>query len=311
MKKLLLLAAAAVCTVVLTGCFGSGTFTSFTYDHPERYSIGPGQVTQPVKHLDIQWVAGPVKLRYGTGEEVSFTEKANETLSKSTAMHWWLDGDTLRLRFCESGRVQLGHLEKTLTVTLPAGVILEDVEISSVSGAIDAPQLHAGEVELATTSGGVDACIYGAESVRAATVSGTVRLETPGELEELSAATTSGTIDLTAERVEELSVGTVSGAVTVTARQADRGDIGTTSGSVDVTLSNADGRWEIGTVSGSVDLTIPEDADVTVEYSTTSGSFRTAIPMRQEGKKTFTAGRGGEEWKIHTTSGSLEIHSGT
>ena len=80
-------------------------------------------VTQPVKHLDIQWVAGPVKLRYGTGEEVSSTEKANETLSKSTAMHWWLDGDTLRLRFCESGRGQLGHLEKTLTVTLPAGVM--------------------------------------------------------------------------------------------------------------------------------------------------------------------------------------------
>ena len=104
-----------------------------------------------------------------------------------------------------------------------------------------------------------------------------------------------------------MSVETVSGTVNISARQAERGEIGSTSGAVNLTLADTAGVWEIGTVSGSVHLTVPEDGDLTLEYSTVSGSFCSGIPMRQEGKKTYIAGRGGETWTVSTTSGTLEV----
>lgn len=307
MKKLILLAAAAVCALVLTGCRSGGNYMTFTYDHPDKYTVGSGRVTDTVKHLDIQWLNGQVELRYGTGDALSFTEQSGKALTRETTMHWWLDGDTLRLRFCASGKVTVGNLEKTLIVTLPAGLTLESADITTVSGDIDVPELHAREIGWGTTSGAVSASVYGAERVSVGTVSGAVALEAPGMLDRAEVSSTSGSLEVTVDTVEKLSVETVSGTVNLSARQVERGEIGSTSGAVSLTLADTAGVWEIGTVSGSVHLTVPEDGDLTLEYSTVSGSFCSGIPMRQEGKKTYSAGRGGETWTVSTTSGTLEV----
>lgn len=312
MKKLALFAAATICALALSGCMmNQGIYTTISYDHPERYSIGPGQVTETVNQLDIQWIAGPVELRYGDGEELSFIEAANGALTDQTTMRWWLDGDTLRLRFCDSGKVRLGNLQKSLTVTLPAGLFLKDADISNVSGAIDVPELHVREAKLTSTSGAISACVSEAEQIRAASVSGSVKLTVSGAAEKVSAASTSGRLELTVDTVDDLTVDTVSGSVAITARRVSDGEIGTTSGSADVSLADASGEWEIGTVSGSVELTIPEDSNLTLEYSTVSGSSSWDIPITQEGKNRFTSGRGDHLWKVKTTSGSLEVHKRT
>ena len=170
MKKLFYLLAAFF-ALLLAGC-GKGHGEEFLYDRPENYTSGSASLTQPVKRLEIDWLAGSVHLEAGDTAELSFEESAGRTLSEELTVHWWLEGDTLHIKFCASGRWTLGGLQKDLTVTLPRNLTLEEVEITTVSAEIQAPELSARAVKWNTTSGDMTAQLFDTADTHLDTVPG-------------------------------------------------------------------------------------------------------------------------------------------
>ena len=309
MKKLFTLFI-ALCCLLLTGCVSTTSRSlfgdTFRFDNPERYTVGGTSLTDPIKHLEIQWLAGRVEIQCGDGDRVEFEETANRKLSDDLAMRWWLDGETLYIKFCNTGRWDIGDLKKTLMVTLPRDLLLESAQISTISADIEAPELSAREIDWSTTSGSMTAQLFDTDQIDARTVSGTLDLTSYADAKEVEADSTSGDISLDLGIVDDLDVGTVSGKIQIAAVKSAHTELESTSGTITLHLKEVSGACKIGSVSGAVTLSLPEDAHFSVEFKTVSGSFDSEIELRKEGE-TYLVGSGQNRFEIKTTSGSLDI----
>ncbi len=276
----------------------------YDYDHAGEYTVGGGEVSEPVRHLDIDWVSGSVNVVRSSGSRIEFREETDKELSDDLIMRWRLDGDTLYLKFCNSGKWKLDKLQKTLTVTLPKDLLLDSVEIDTTSAAINAPELYAGEVEFDTTSGDVAAQLFTARELDLSTVSGNAEVTVRDSIRQVKAETVSGEISLALAAVGELDVETVSGKIEIAAEKIEEAELGSTSSQVGLTLEQPGGKCEIGTISGDVVLTLPADARPVVRYDTVSGEFSSELEI-SDGKR----GSGSTVYEVDTTSGDLTVLS--
>lgn len=285
----------ALCAALLAGCgLSAGTpsgLSDFRYDDADRYTAGGASLTAAVEKVEVDWLSGSVRVVSRPGNTVEFEEAANRALDDNICLYYWLDGATLRIRFCRDGRWDLSGLEKDLTLYLPEGLALKELEVDSVSARIEADCVSAEELKLDSVSGAIrvsDCAVTGEAGL--ATVSGGIAAGLLGPL-------------------EELKVNTVSGEVAVSAGEVGsvRGDA--TSGSVSLTLAAAPRRLEVDTVSGSVELYLPEDAGFTLRFDTVSGELSSDLPCRPDGKE-YVCGSGAGDYTVDTTSGNLAIRAG-
>ena len=141
-KVIVLLFTAVLCAVLLWGCRMSVRpsvgLSSFRYDHAEQYTGGGAILTDAVERVEIHWLSGSVAVQAHGEDTVSFSEEANRKLTKDDCLYYRLEGTTLLIQFCRSGKWDLNGLEKDLTVLLPEELLLKDLEIDSVSAEIAA-----------------------------------------------------------------------------------------------------------------------------------------------------------------------------
>lgn len=283
-----------VCVCLLSGCrlpFGSSSgLSDIRYEDAERYTAGGASLTDTVERVKIDWVSGSVRVTSHAGDTVEFAEEANRGLNDDTSLYYWLDGTTLRIKFCRSGKWSLSGLEKDLTLYLPEELALKELEVDGVSAELEAAAVRAEELKLETVSGGIrvtDCSV--AKEAELFSVSGSIDAGLPGTLEKLKTDTVSGRVTVSAGEI--LSV---------------RG--GSTSGGLSFSLSNAPRSLEVDTVSGSVELYLPEDAGFTLRFSTVSGELSSDLPCRPDGKE-YVCGDGAGDYSIGTTSGDVTIRA--
>lgn len=292
MKKSASLALAlTLCTLLLSGCgFHILPFpglSTFHYEYPEKYSVGGAAFTDRVEKVEIHWLSGSVTVTGHKGNEIRFSEKANRNLTNDLSMHYWLDGSTLRIQFCRSGKWNLNGLEKELSLQLPER-LLESLEVDTVSARISLEGLAAEDMELDTVSGAVrlrDCQVT--DRARVDTTSGSVKAALTGALREWKADTVSGSVELTIPEVRDFDVNTTSGSVSLTAEKAPK-------------------DLDVDSVSGSVSLCLPADGDFTLDFDTVSGSFSSELACKTEGSRRVF-GKGNGDYSVDTTSGSLWI----
>ncbi len=192
----------------------------YRYDDADRYSIGDGSVpASRVKDLEIDWLSGNVSVVYGSGSEVTIAESFSGNLSQDQLVRWYLDGSTLRIKFQKSGIVWGDTGSKDLTVVLPRGMALDELDMDCVSADFN--------VE-------VDASEYDVESV-------------------------SGDFNLSASGSRSVDVGTVSGDCNLRMQQCPSNvDMKSVSGSISLWIPSDSGfTAEISTVSGKINCSIP------------------------------------------------------
>lgn len=226
--------------LLLTGC----SRTLVTYEEAEKYTAGGASIADSVRDIDLSWISGAVRIAYHPESTILLSESANCSLSKAQSMHWYLDGDTLRIRYSASGHVQFLNLNKQLTLTLPEDFRGRQLTFELTSADLTAPFLSAEEMEISLVSGNVTLTAE-ADRLKVDSVSGNQRL---------SAAVT-----------KQLELNSVSGDVSLTAPQ----------------LPDA---CTIDTVSGEVSLTLPENASCTLRFSSLSGDMISQIPLVCSGK---------------------------
>ena len=271
---------------------GSGLgLSSYHYDDAGKYNMGGDTLfmtEKAVNALEIDWISGEVEIIYHPEDTIIFSETANQELDEDMTMRYWLDGNTLRIKFAKAGDWKFNNIQKSLTVYLPEKLTLNELEIDTTSAGVIAQGIRAMNVEIDTVSGGID--------ISEAVVS-----------DSFSADTTSGQIvAMFAESLSELEIGTVSGGVQVSVSKLTEFDIDSTSGAINLSAESAPKSGEISTVSGSVELILPETAEFTAGISTVSGQIESEIPLNKDGKY-YICGSGACRYEIDTTSGNISF----
>jgi len=135
MKKIALISLLAC---LMAGChINRNGEMKMTYEHPERYQMGDALINQPISDIEIGWLEGDIDIKYADHPEVRIIETADSTLDDSLRMHWYVDDEgCLDIRFCKSGiylTKRLNNLRKHLTIEVPRGTSLNEIDADLVS----------------------------------------------------------------------------------------------------------------------------------------------------------------------------------
>jgi len=234
-----------------------------------------------INRLEIDWVAGPVIITLHDGDEIIMTEYANPRIRDNEHVHIVTNGSTLRLEFVR-GRVRNNTPSKRIEVQIPSSMVLESIDVRTISGNVDVNGVDASDVVLRTTSGRINVRDMEASTVNLRTVSGNIDINRV-EANTLTTNTTSGRHELrgTFGRIESRSI----------------------SGRIEITSQIVPDRIEARATSGRITVTVPNDGDaIHVSHSTTSGRFESEIP-------TITGGGGTPQFELRTVSGRIEINA--
>ncbi len=312
-----LIAAAAL---ALTQVFGGAVFT---YANAEKYTAGNAEILDTVKNLDVEWTSGKVIVAYHKGNAVTLSETANQAIGEDMKLRWWLDGDTLRVRYSKAGLHLHWNLQKELIITLPEGIAFENARITATSGALSIPALEAENLALSTTSGSI-AAQAAARKANVSSTSGNIDIQLPEKTEELHVNATSGRIALEAEEAGQVIIGATSGDIRAAVRSADSFKASSTSGSVNtivgegknVKITSTSGavtlkiarleNLEVETTSGSIAATLPTQPGFTARLSSVSGRIQHDLPLAKQGSD-YICGDGSGKVRLSTTSGGITI----
>ena len=200
MKKrnfLLPLFTLSLAVAFFTGCNNDGHNKDKydIYSNASRYSAGNGTI-ESVSSIDVEWVSGKVNLEYSDENVFTFKEETDYDLesNESVKMRWYLDGGTLKIKFAKSGAKIIENLQKTLTLTVPNGAALQELDIETVSANINC-NLNARKADFETVSGKInftDAVVTG--TLKFGTVSGEVNYSAKTFPALLDAETVSGNL---------------------------------------------------------------------------------------------------------------------
>ncbi len=232
-----------------------------------------GEIRVPAEDitaLDIDWVAGDVKIMVTDGEEIVVTEHADRGIPAEYALLLEAD-NTLRIRY-SNDVWGIDMPEKDLTVLLPRTVAenLTAVDLSGVSADFAVDKLTVREsFSFDTTSGKLKTEVLTATGAKADVNSVSGDIELDGSFREVKAGSTSGEIDLM--------------------------------------LRNAPAAVEVSTVSGEVDVELPAGTGFTLDYSTVSGELEYDFPLTKSKDGKYVCGDGACRIEVGTTSGSLSV----
>ena len=288
LKTGLLLCAVILAAAVFMSVKSVISYAGGGYPDAKKYTAGDAEISDPVKNLDIDWTSGKIKIEYHKGDTVTVHEEAKKPISEDKQLRWYLDKDTLRIRYEKSGLhfFSFSNQEKDLTITFPEDTVLEDVSIDVTSGDISLPLTGR------------------SENIFASSTSGTVSIE--GEdAGNLSADSTSGDIHVLMDSVDDFKANTTSGAIQADLQQAKNMNVDSTSGNVVLAVQALE-KLHVDTTSGHVLAALPQTPGFTARLTTTSGKVEYDLPLEKQ-KNNYLCGDGSGDVKIDTTSGNISI----
>jgi len=282
--------------------------SSFTYSNADKYTMGDAELPAgEISCVEIDWVSGEINVEYHKKDTVIFSETANKKLDDDTTMYYFVDGDTLHLKFIKSGKHIPSKLSKELTLYLPEGLELDEVVIDSVSADINVSELTAEKANIDTVSGDIvfeDVTL--SEQVKFDTTSGDITTKLMAA-KNIEADSTSGNVQITTKEASDMiSLDTVSGDIELTIPGAEKLELDSTSGQIKLSAGEAPDALSIDTVSGDILLILPENSSFTVDWDTASGSINSDFAMKKDGDS-YIFGEGTLRYNVDTTSGDLEI----
>ena len=335
-------------TLCLTGCsFGLINTVSYQYENADKYTAGDREIDDTITKINIDYLAGDVKVRGTDTDNIKVDETANTDIDADHQVHTWVDGDTLYVRYCVSTKsINFSKIEKSLEITIPEDQELDDFVIEVSSGCIDlngftTESLYsyassgnmdidctATDIEVKSSSGNVGLTQRGnSDSVKVKASSGTIAINHDGDCKSFDIDSSSGKISIMQNgtidqakihsssggvtamlgTVNTLNVDVSSGGITLDADEIKNLTTKASSGHSAISLGVVPEISSISCSSGGIEVSIPEDSDVTVHVSISSGEFNYELPFTKDGKN-YINGNGTADMNIQCSSGDVSFH---
>ena len=250
----------------ITGC----NYTSLEYDDAIKYKKGGASIEGTISAIDVEWLTGSVQIEYNDQEEISFYESANEEIDDKHQLRYYVEGDELHIKFGRQGKYTLGigAINKDLVICIPRGMVLDKIEVESVSADI-------------TTKGTLD---FKNASFEAVSGDITVLI---GKADDVDAETVSGKISASMKAVSKAEISTASGNITIDAEE----------------IKNC----EIDSVSGEVYLNLFKGYNYSIKCDSVSGHVYSTVQDDIQGDDLITLGKKESSYIISTVSSSINI----
>ncbi|MBP7175021.1 MAG: DUF4097 family beta strand repeat protein [Thermoclostridium sp.] len=300
------------------------------------YSIDEnGQVsTKGMDKISISAVNSEVKIETHHSDEVEahFYGEVS-TINKDALPYLEVvkEGKTAVVRIVHPNIVNISITGKTwLDVKVPESWG-DDLEVTSVSGSINAPVLDGDRIQVSSVSGSINVESINGENVYLNTTSGSLQIGTLVAAEMFEKSTVSGSFEVDVLEAGEVKLGSTSGSTTVRGGTTEKvtstsisgsvnmnlqegsTELSTTSGGISVSFDKGFEDFKANSVSGSVTLQIPEDCEFKVNVNTISGDincddFSMKTLSSEKNHLEAEVGDGESNIEVHTTSGSVNIH---
>lgn len=129
---------------------------AYSYDNESLYTAGSGEVSaNGITELSVDWISHNITIEYYDGDTISFSEPKQS--DPDYALRYRVDGNELKIKFCKSGFKASNPKNKELTVRLPQGLILNELEIDCVSADSNIKGISANSFDVDTVSGNINA----------------------------------------------------------------------------------------------------------------------------------------------------------
>lgn len=129
---------------------------AYSYDNESLYTAGSGEVSaNGITELSVDWISHNITIEYYDGNTISFSEPKQS--DPDYALRYRVDGNELKIKFCKSGFKASNPKNKELTVRLPQGLILNELEIDCVSADSNIKGISANSFDVDTVSGNINA----------------------------------------------------------------------------------------------------------------------------------------------------------
>jgi DUF4097 and DUF4098 domain-containing protein YvlB len=269
---------------------GFSSFGGYTYQHSDRYTAGGASLqADAISAIDIDWMSGSVDVTIYDGDTVTFSETAEQALAEKDQLHYYLDDGTLRIRFCGPMRWGFGmNQRKNLSILVPESMLLNALDVETVSSTVTVSGVNANHVGIETISGDTSLSSVRGNTLELETVSGGLQIEF-SEFARVDTESVSGGI-----RAE----GTFHSV-----------SLSTVSGSVEITPGGFVEKIDTESVSGSVTVTLPPDiAGFTADIDSVSGGL-TCDFFAKAFKNGAIYGDGSATLEFESVSGSVIIRS--
>lgn len=126
------------------------------YENEKLYSTGSAEVpVNGISKISVDWISSDIHVEYYGGETISIKEP--EQSNADWALRYRVDGSELKIKFCKSGLRNVNPSDKELTLRLPDGLSLAELDIESISSNVNVNGINAAEISFDTVSGNITA----------------------------------------------------------------------------------------------------------------------------------------------------------
>lgn len=289
--------------LIVGGLFNFGFGLDFigvgTFEPVGTHSVSADNIDS----LSIDWTSGRIYVGTHSGSEIQITEFARRDLRDREELSLNTDDGTLSIHFTERRQgISFGfnNLTKQLEVLIPdtLGETFDRFHVNTVSGRVEVRNIQADDFNVGTVSGRIELFDITSSNLSASTTSGRIDVLNV-QADEIRLHTVSGRIEAWDTQAESLRTNTTSG------RHELSGSFGyvnarSTSGRIEITSAIVPESLSARTASGRISVTVPNEGAISVQYSTTSGSFTSQMPVT-------THGGTAAQFNLSTTSGRIEI----
>ena len=281
---MLMIVFAAALTICLSGC---SVKMNYKYDDSDKYVAGDREISGAIEAVDIDYLSGDIDLTVGDSSVAVITETANKEIDEKLMVHSWLDGKTLRVRYCAAAKgLSINRLQKKLRIELPKDTKLSELNIDCSSGDI-AADCSAADIDIEASSGEISLIQHGKSDA--------IELEA-----------SSGDVDAAVESADKMSIETSSGEIKLDAKKLGSLSSEASSGDTSYSFAAAPEEASIETSSGEVTIYLPEKSDITATIDTSSGDISYELPFSKEGSS-YVCGSGENKLAVETSSGDIAI----
>ncbi len=234
----------------LSSC-ANGMITFAHYEDAERYLAGEVSYSSDVniQEIVVDWVVGDIVITQSKDQSFSLQE-SSQSLEENKKVHTWLEGSLLHVKFWKSGLVSaVKASEKNLTLSIPSSISLT---VNSVSGMVQISSLQAKFLHLSTVSGEISLEEMNvAQDVNLSSVSGAVeakQIESPI----YTVSTVSGKVFGEGLKTARVDVASTSGKIDLSFLQCAQANMDAVSSNIYLSLPKGGANIHFDTMSGNL-----------------------------------------------------------
>ena len=264
-----------------------------------------------LRNISVDWLGGPVTLRFYAGDTVIVKEHARRELQEHEKLQLELSGGDLEVHWGSSWlNIDLfAAEEKELELVVPRKFAknFDEITFRSMSGDFLMEGVKAEKIQLQTLTGNMQLANIEAEEIKLSANSGSITGEALVSTEKLRIGTTSGNMQLHGLQGKSVTLDTTSGEI-ILEGTAEEMRFTNVSGKTDIMLTAWPERIEGDTVSGNTDITANEAEEGFVcRFKSVSGDFYSTFETA-ETEEGYLHGAGLCEVNVTTTSGNVKLN---